>query len=126
MKRIRLNEMPRRHPRAWHGSNFQRLDGDAPRAILVGRVVSRRLDCVPGLNKQVKNFLAATKFCSKVHPSVYGIDRGSGTLDGKPFGEPLDWRSLGAKSGAVKERKPLNPRSGLKITAIVLLILSLV
>jgi hypothetical protein len=94
--------MPRRHLRAWHGSNFQCLDGVAPRAHFGGRVGSRRLDCVPGLSKQVKDFFAATKVSSKVHPNVFGIDHGSSTLGGKPFGEPLDWRSLGAKSGTVK------------------------
>jgi hypothetical protein len=45
--------------------------------------------------------LAATKFSSKVHPNVFGIDRGSGTLGGKPFGELLDGRSLGAKGSTV-------------------------
>jgi hypothetical protein len=45
--------------------------------------------------------LAATKFSSKVHPNVFGIDRGSGTLGCKPFGELLDGRSLGAKGSTV-------------------------
>jgi hypothetical protein len=45
----------------------------------VGRAGSRRLDCVPGLSRQVKDFLAATK----VHPNVFGIDRGSGTTGTK-------------------------------------------
>jgi hypothetical protein len=65
------------------------LDGP----ILMGRVGSRVLDCLPGLSKQVKDFLAANKFSSKVHSNVFGIDRGTGTLGGKPFGEPLDGRS---------------------------------
>jgi hypothetical protein len=69
---------------------------------LMGRVGSRRLDCVPGLSKQVKDFLAATKFSSKIHPNVFGIDRGSGTVGSKPFGEPLNGRSLGAKGSIVK------------------------
>jgi hypothetical protein len=73
------------------------LDG----SILMGRVGSRRLDYVPALSKQVKSFLPATKFSSKVHPNVFGIDRGFGTLSGKPFGEPLNGRSLGAKSSSV-------------------------
>jgi hypothetical protein len=70
--------------------------------ILVGRVGSRRFDCVPGLSKQVKDFLAATKLSSKVHPNVFGVNHWSSTLSGKPFGEPLDGRSLGMKSGTVK------------------------
>jgi hypothetical protein len=72
------------------------------RAILMGRVGSRRLDSIPDLSKQVKNSFATTKFSSKIHPNVFGIDRGSGTLGGKPFGEPLDGRSLEAKSSTVK------------------------
>jgi hypothetical protein len=39
--------------------------------ILMGRVGSRRLDCVPGLSKLVKDILAATKFSSKIHPIVF-------------------------------------------------------
>jgi hypothetical protein len=70
--------------------------------ILVGRVGSYRLDCVPAVSKQIKAFLAETKFSSKVHPNVFGIDHGSGILNGKPFGESLGWRNLGAKSSTVK------------------------
>jgi hypothetical protein len=70
--------------------------------FLMGQVGSRRLDCVPGLSKQVKYLLAATQFSSKVHPNAFGIDRGSGTLGGKPFVEPLDGRSLEAKSSTVR------------------------
>jgi hypothetical protein len=76
---------------------METLDGP----ILMGRVGNRRLDCVPGLSKQVKDFLAATKFSSKVHPNVFGIDRGSGTLGGKPFSESLDGRSLRANNSIV-------------------------
>jgi GTP1/Obg family GTP-binding protein len=50
---------------------------------LMGRLWSRRLDDVSGLRKQVKDFSAATKFSSEVHPNVFGIDRGSGTLGAK-------------------------------------------
>jgi hypothetical protein len=70
--------------------------------ILMGRVGSRWLDCVPGVRKQVMDFLAATKFPSKIHPNIIGIDRGSGALGGKQFGEPFAGRSLGAKSSAVR------------------------
>jgi hypothetical protein len=67
--------------------------GTSDGPILMGRVWTRRLDCVPDLSKQVKYFLAASKFSSKVHPNVYGVDHGSGALGGKPFGNPLDGRS---------------------------------
>jgi hypothetical protein len=70
------------------------LDG----SIIMGRVVSYR----PCLSKQVKDFLAATNFPFKIHPNTFGIDRRSGALCGKPFGEPVDGRSLGAKYSVVK------------------------
>jgi hypothetical protein len=76
--------------------------GSLDRPILMGRVGSRRLDRVPGLSEQVEDFLATTKFPSKVHPDVFGIDSGSGTLGGKPFGDPLDRRSLGAESSTIE------------------------
>jgi hypothetical protein len=72
------------------------------RPILMGQVGRNRLDCVPGLSKQVKDFLAATKFPSKVNPNIFGINSRSGALGGKPFGKPFDGRSLGAKSSTVK------------------------
>jgi hypothetical protein len=68
------------------------LDGP----ILMGRVGSRRFDCVPCLSRQVKDFLTATEFPAKIHPNILGIDRRSGALGGKPLGEPLDGGSLGA------------------------------
>ena len=71
------------------------LDGP----ILMGRVGDRRFDCLSRLGKQVKDFLAATKFSAKIHPNIFGIDRWSGAL----CGEPLDGRSFGAKSTTVKE-----------------------
>jgi hypothetical protein len=88
-----------RHQRVWHVSNFQSLDGNARRAhyILMGQVVNCWLDCVPYLSKDVKHFLAATQFPSKVHPNIFGIGHRSGALGDKPFGEPLDGRSLRAK-----------------------------
>jgi hypothetical protein len=46
--------------------------------------------------------LATTKFSCKVHSNVFGIDRGSGTLAGKPLSEPLDRKSLAAKISTVK------------------------
>jgi hypothetical protein len=78
-----------------HGTDriFNVSMGTLYRPILMGRV---------GSSKEVKDFLAATKLPSKIHPKVFRIDRGSGTLGGKPFGEPPDGRSLGAKSITVK------------------------
>jgi hypothetical protein len=75
-----------------------RIDFPMSRWALDGPILMGR-DCVPGLSKQVKDFLATTtKFPSKVHPNIFGIDRGSGALGGKPFGDPLDKSSLGAES----------------------------
>jgi hypothetical protein len=75
--------------------------GTLDEPILMGRVGSRRLDYVPSLSKQVKDLLVATKFPSKGHPNTFGIDRKSGALSGKPFAEPVDGRSHGAKGSAV-------------------------
>jgi hypothetical protein len=74
------------------------LDGP----ILMGPVGNRRFDCLFDLSKQAKDFLAATKFPSKVHTNIFGIDRRFDARGGKPFGEPLNGRSLGAKSSTVE------------------------
>lgn len=82
------------HQRAWHGSLFQCLDGSLNGPILMGRAGSRRLYYVPGLSKQVKGFLTATKFPFKIHPNIFEIDHRSGALGVKSFVEPIDARSL--------------------------------
>ena len=64
---------------------FQRLGGP----ILTGRVGGRRLDCVACLSKDVKDFLAATKFSSKGHHNITGITSRSSAL-----GESLDGGAL--------------------------------
>jgi hypothetical protein len=69
-----------RHQRVWHGSNSNVSMGTLDGPILMGRVGSRRLDCVACLNKVVKDFLAATKFSSKGHPNIFGIASRSGAL----------------------------------------------
>jgi hypothetical protein len=51
---------------------------------------------------EFKDFLAAAEFPSKVHPNVFGIDHRSSALGGKPFGEPLDGRSLRARISNAK------------------------
>jgi hypothetical protein len=104
-------------------SNFQCLEGDARWAysdetrwanrifnvsmgtldgpILMRRDGARQLDCVPYLSEQVEDFLAATKLPSKIHRSIFIIDR-AGALGGKQLGEPLDGWRPGAKSSVVK------------------------
>jgi hypothetical protein len=76
------------HQRAWRESNHRWRTLGGP--ILMKRVGSRRLDCVPRLSKLGEDFLAATKPPSKIHPNIFGIGRRSGTLGGKPPSEPLD------------------------------------
>jgi hypothetical protein len=68
----------------------------------MGRVGSRRLDCVSYTSKQVKDSLATTKVTSKVHHNMFGIDRRSDVLGSEPFGKPLDGRILGAKRSTLK------------------------
>ena len=50
-------------------------------------------------------FATKTEFVRSLHKitmNTFGIDRGASNLGGKPFGEPLDGRSLGAKSSTLK------------------------
>jgi hypothetical protein len=71
---------PVMHQRVWHGSNSNVSMGTLDGPIMMGQLGSHRLDCVACLSKEVKDFLAATKFFSTVHPNIFGSARRSGTI----------------------------------------------
>jgi hypothetical protein len=60
------NEGPVRHQRVSHGSNLNVSMGTLDGPVLIGRVGTRRLDCVPCLSKEVRDFVAATMISFKV------------------------------------------------------------